>query len=127
MCTLHSFGESQTWPNSGHNGRKVCGFEVSCLTVWFSGAGKTTLLNALNGRNLNLFNVKGAVKINNKVADVKTITTTTAYVQQEDLLWPSMTAREHLVFQAMVRMGNHFSLHDKAKRINQVLREVGEI
>ena len=89
-----------------------------------SGAGKTTLLNVLTARNLANFKVDGCVKINGQIADINTITTMSAYVQQIDLFIATLTVREHLVFQAMVRMDQSISDEDKADRINEVMREL---
>ena len=93
----------------------------------FSGAGKTTLLNVLTARNLSRVDVSGVVKINGQVADVKMITELTAYVQQVDLFIPLLTVREHLVFQAMVRMDRNIPLNVRAARINQVMEEVSVV
>lgn len=89
-----------------------------------SGAGKTTLLNVLTARNLNEFRVDGVVKINNRIADVDTITTMSAYVQQLDLLIPILTVREHLIFQAMVRMPSNTSDDARLKRVADVMSEM---
>ena len=89
-----------------------------------SGAGKTTLLNVLTARNLSTFIVDGVVKINHQIADVQTITSLTAYVQQSDMFIPTLTVREHLVFQALIRMSSQIPLKAKAVRINQVMSEV---
>lgn len=99
--------------------------ETTHLENVFSGAGKTTLLNVLTARNLSNFTVDGLVKINNEVADVHTISSSTAYVQQEDLFIPTLTVREHLVFHALIRMYKHIPISVKARRVNHVMREVG--
>lgn len=89
-----------------------------------SGAGKTTLLNVLTARNLAMVDVSGVVKINDNLADVQTITKLTAYVQQMDLFIPILTVREHLIFQAMVRMDRKIPMKARAARIHQVMVEV---
>lgn len=71
-----------------------------------------------------MFHVNGVVKINGKQADVQTITEMTAYVQQEDLFIPIMTVREHLIFQAMLRMDNKIPVKVRATRIQSVMEEV---
>ncbi|KAJ6219858.1 hypothetical protein RDWZM_005670 [Blomia tropicalis] len=92
-----------------------------------SGAGKTTLLNVLTARNLSQFTVDGCVKINDQIADVNMITTMSAYVQQVDLFIPTLTVREHLVFQSLVRMDMSLTLEQRAQRIDEVMRELSLI
>lgn len=89
-----------------------------------SGAGKTTLLNVLTARNLSNFVVEGCVKINGQIADVSMITSMSAYVQQQDLFLATLTVREHLVFQALIRMDPSISDELKAQRINEVMKEL---
>ena len=47
-----------------------------------------------------------------------------AYVQQQDLFIATLTVREHLVFQALVRMDQSISDEQKALRINEVMKEL---
>ncbi|KAH9395283.1 ATPase [Tyrophagus putrescentiae] len=89
-----------------------------------SGAGKTTLLNVLTARNLSNFAVDGTVKINGQVADVNKITAMSAYVQQQDLFIATLTVREHLTFQALVRMDPTTSDVEKVQRVNEVMKEL---
>lgn len=94
------------------------------LLFLYSGAGKTTLLNVLTARNLSNFRVDGCVKINGQIADVATITSMSAYVQQQDLFIPTLTVREHLIFQALVRMDQSLSDELKLERISEVMKEL---
>lgn len=91
----------------------------------YSGAGKTTLLNVLNCRNLSNFHVDGVIRINDRLADIDMITSMSAYVQQEDMFLPTLTVREHLIFQAMVRIPSTVSETAKIARVDQVMRELG--
>jgi ABC-type multidrug transport system ATPase subunit len=64
----------------------------------FSGSGKSTLINTLTGRNRGGMNVTGAVYVNGH--DIgRDITNISAYVQQNDLFYGTLTVREHLMFQ----------------------------
>lgn len=90
-----------------------------------SGAGKTTLLNVLNCRNLSNFYVDGEIKINDRLADVDTIMSMSAYVQQEDMFLPTLTVREHLIFQALLRMDASIPEDIKLQRIDKVMLELG--
>lgn len=47
-----------------------------------------------------------------------------AYVQQDDLFIASLTTREHLIFQAMLRMGRNVSYAQKIARVNDVIVEL---
>ena len=72
-----------------------------------SGAGKTSLLNALTFRNLAGLQVTGSRYVNQELVTPNSITSISAYVQQDDLFMGTLTVREHLVFQAMARMRHH--------------------
>ena len=90
-----------------------------------SGAGKTTLLNALNFRNRNDLLVEGEIKLNGKqVNTLEEISTLSAYVQQDDLFVGYLTVKEHLLFQAMLRMDENATKQDRLLRVDQVIREV---
>lgn len=47
-----------------------------------------------------------------------------AYVQQDDLFIGSLTTKEHLIFQAMLRMGRGVTYQQKLIRVNEVLNEL---
>lgn len=47
-----------------------------------------------------------------------------AYVQQDDLFIAALTTREHLIFQAMLRMGRKIPYSQKVSRVNEVLSEL---
>ena len=63
-----------------------------------SGAGKTTLLNHLSGRLIsNNLTKSGTIKINNVDRSlVKGFSAFSAYVQQDDVLFETMTVREYM-------------------------------
>lgn len=63
-----------------------------------SGAGKTTLLNALTFRNQNNTVLTGVRSSNGIPLTQSTLTAQSSYVQQDDLFYPHLTVREHLVF-----------------------------
>ncbi|XP_050099637.1 protein white [Anopheles aquasalis] len=91
-----------------------------------SGAGKTTLLNAL------AFRSPPGVKISpNAVRALNGVPVTAeqmrarcAYVQQDDLFIPSLTTKEHLMFQALLRMGRDVPHSVKMHRVDEVLQEL---
>lgn len=89
-----------------------------------SGAGKTTLLNALTFRNQNNTVLTGVRSSNGIPLTQSTLTAQSSYVQQDDLFYPHLTVREHLVFHAMVRMDRNIPESQRIKRVNEVLTEL---
>ncbi|XP_046816687.1 protein white isoform X1 [Vespa crabro] len=89
-----------------------------------SGAGKTTLLNALTFRSGPDVTVSGLMAANGKRVSSKVLTSRTAYVQQDDLFIGTLTVKEHLLFQAMVRMDKYISFEQRKKRVNEVINEL---
>lgn len=89
-----------------------------------SGAGKTTLLNVLTSRNLRLLDVDGEVLVNGQNVG-ESITKLSAYVQQDDLFIGTLSVREHLVFQALLRMDKHLSYDERMTRVDEVILELG--
>lgn len=88
-----------------------------------SGAGKTTLLNALafrvtRGVQVSSYSVR---LLNGQRVGAKEMQARCAYVQQDDLFIGSLTVREHLMFQALVRMPHDISKRQRRQRVDQVL------
>eukprot|EP01084_Bolivina_argentea_P204188 348661_1 len=73
-----------------------------------SGAGKSTLLNTLSGRiNLNEQKISGELFINGNKINVqqqKIIKSLNAYIPQTDILCPTQTVKEALMFYAKLRL-----------------------
>ena len=67
-----------------------------------SGAGKSTLLNALTFRNLGGLAVQGIRFANGVPVSPNSLTSVSAYVQQDDMFIGTLTVREHLNFQVRV-------------------------
>ena len=89
-----------------------------------SGAGKSTLLNTLLFRNLSGLKVSGLRLANNKLVTPTSLTAVSAYVQQDDLLIGSLTVREHLTFQALVRMDRDIPDKTRMVKVNEIIQEV---
>lgn len=90
-----------------------------------SGAGKTSLLNALNFRNNESLNVYGEIKVNGQLVKCQNeLSSISGYVQQDDMFIGSLTVRETLLFQAMLRMDESFSNEKRLKRVEEVMQEV---
>lgn len=89
-----------------------------------SGAGKTTLLNSLVFRNTNGLNITGDRRINGHLVDGPTLSALSAYIQQQDLFIGSLTPREHLTFQALLRMQKEIPYKQRLVRVEETLVEV---
>ncbi|CAH0395501.1 unnamed protein product [Bemisia tabaci] len=88
-----------------------------------SGAGKTTLLNTLTFRN-NGNIVSGQRAVNGIPINSTTLSSLSAYVQQDDLFIGTLTVREHLVFQALVRMDPQIPYSQRMIRVEEVIKEL---
>jgi ABC-type multidrug transport system fused ATPase/permease subunit len=90
-----------------------------------SGAGKTTLLNVLNFRNRGQLTIDGQVCVNGQlINEIDEIASISGYVQQDDLFVGSLTVKENLIFQAMLRMDKKFTPAERYDRVEQVLQDV---
>ncbi|GFG38120.1 hypothetical protein Cfor_07570, partial [Coptotermes formosanus] len=89
-----------------------------------SGAGKTTLLNTLMFRSLPNLQVTGRRAVNGIPVNCTTLASLSAYVQQDDLFIGTLTVREHLVFQALVRMDRDIPYHRRMARVDEVISEL---
>ncbi|CAG0920875.1 unnamed protein product [Notodromas monacha] len=96
------------------------------LPSHLSGAGKTTLLNALTCRTKSSTAVSGVIRLNGAPAGANALTAVSAYVTQHDLFMPNLTVREHLQFQATVRIPSAaMSADTKMARVEDVIAELG--
>ena len=82
-----------------------------------SGAGKSTLLNTFLFRYSEGLDISGTRIADGEVVTPTNLTSVSAYVQQEDLFIPSLSVKEHLVFQSRVRMDKHLSRYVKGRTI----------
>ncbi|CAF0812382.1 unnamed protein product [Adineta steineri] len=97
-----------------------------------SSSGKTTLINILSGRPLSrqlIFDSnKGHIYINKqKITDNHILVEQCGYVEQPNELGPlieSITVREHLVFQAMLRLPVTVSDTERYNRINFLIKKL---
>ncbi|XP_044732202.1 protein white [Chrysoperla carnea] len=89
-----------------------------------SGAGKTTLLNTLTFCSPASVIVSGTRCINGIPINNTSLRSMSAYVQQDDLFIGTLTVKEHLVFQALVRMDRNIPYKQRMQRVNEVLSEL---
>ena len=90
-----------------------------------SGAGKTTLLNVLTFRNRGNLTIMGTVKINGKIISKSSeLASISSYVEQDDIFIGTLKVKEHLKFQAMLRMGRNATNQQKNDRVEEILNEV---
>lgn len=91
-----------------------------------SGAGKTTLLNVLTMRRSspNLL-IDGEVQLNGNNVSREHFAQMSAYVQQQDLFIATLTVREQLIFQAILRMERKIPYDQRLKRVEEVISELG--
>ncbi|KAL2348973.1 hypothetical protein Fmac_002973 [Flemingia macrophylla] len=88
-----------------------------------SGAGKSTLLDGLAGR-IASGSLKGRVSLDGATVSASLIKRTSAYIMQEDRLFPMLTVYETLMFAADFRLGP-LSLADKKQRVEKLIEQLG--
>lgn len=88
-----------------------------------SGAGKSTMLDALAGR-IARGSLMGRVSLDGMVMNPSLIKRTSAYVMQEDRLFPMLTVYETLMFAADFRLGS-ISTDDKKQRVERLIQQLG--
>ena len=94
---------------------------LQCILIYFLGAGKTTLLNFLSGREISQ-NLKktGQILLNSyNRDDLANYSTYSAYVQQDDILFQTMTVRECLTFAALLKLNAAEDV--KLERVNKMI------
>ncbi|XP_043799072.1 ABC transporter G family member 3-like [Apis laboriosa] len=107
--------------------KDVCGVAYPgelLIIMGSSGAGKTTLLNALTFRSGCGVIASGVMAANGRRVSSTILTSRTAYVQQDDLFVGTLTVKEHLLFQAMVRMDRKIPMEQRFDRVHQVINEL---
>jgi ABC-type glutathione transport system ATPase component len=85
-----------------------------------SGAGKTTFVDVLAGRT----DYSGSYTMNGQDVTAEMIRKKSAYVQQEDMFFPYLTVREHLWFQAQLRLPSTMAQDEKDGGVFSHIRAV---
>ncbi|THG12206.1 ABC transporter G family member 6-like [Camellia sinensis] len=129
----HSFHVVEP-PLSGENatGTKILLNEISgeardgeiLAVLGASGSGKSTLIDALANR-IAKGSLKGTVTLNGEALESRLLKVISAYVMQDDLLFPMLTVEETLVFAAEFRLPRTLSKSKKKMRVQALIDQLG--
>ncbi|KAK7396530.1 hypothetical protein VNO78_17601 [Psophocarpus tetragonolobus] len=89
-----------------------------------SGSGKSTLIDALADR-ISKESLKGTVTLNGDVLESSLLKVISAYVMQDDLLFPMLTVEETLMFAAQFRLPRSLSKSKKKARVQALIDQLG--
>ncbi|KAL8136470.1 hypothetical protein V2J09_002471 [Rumex salicifolius] len=89
-----------------------------------SGSGKSTLIDALANR-IAKGSLKGSVTLNGEPLESRLLKVISAYVMQDDLLYPMLTVQETLTFAAEFRLPRTLSKSKKKARVQQLIDQLG--
>ncbi|XP_062213477.1 ABC transporter G family member 6-like [Phragmites australis] len=89
-----------------------------------SGAGKSTLIDALADR-IQRESLCGAVTLNGEALDGRLLKVISAYVMQDDLLYPMLTVAETLMYSAEFRLPRSLSASKKRSRVQALIDQLG--
>ncbi|XP_020213033.1 ABC transporter G family member 20-like [Cajanus cajan] len=89
-----------------------------------SGSGKSTLIDALAGR-ISKDSLKGSLTLNGDALESSLLKVISAYVMQDDLLFPMLTVEETLTFAAEFRLPRSLSKSKKKARVHALIDQLG--
>ncbi|KAJ1261342.1 hypothetical protein BS78_09G022200 [Paspalum vaginatum] len=89
-----------------------------------SGSGKSTLVDALAGR-IARDSLRGGVTLNGEPLQGRRLRSISAYVMQDDLLYPMLTVRETLQFAAEFRLPRALPPERKRARVDALVDQLG--
>jgi ABC-type multidrug transport system ATPase subunit len=89
-----------------------------------SGSGKSTLIDALANRIVKE-SLRGSVTLNGESLDSNLLKVISAYVMQDDLLYPMLTVEETLMFAAEFRLPRSLPTKEKKKRVQALIDQLG--
>lgn len=89
-----------------------------------SGSGKSTLIDALACR-ISKESLKGAITLNGEPLDFRLLKVISAYVMQDDLLYPMLTVEETLMFAAEFRLPRTLKKSKKKMRVQALIDQLG--
>lgn len=89
-----------------------------------SGSGKSTLIDALANR-IAKESLKGSVTLNGEQLESRLLKVISAYVMQDDLLYPMLTVEETLMFSAEFNLPRTLSKSKKNLRVQALIDQLG--
>lgn len=89
-----------------------------------SGSGKSTLIDALANR-IAKESLGGSITLNGEVLESRLLKIISAYVMQDDLLFPMLTVKETLMFSAEFRLPRSLSKQRKQARVQALIDQLG--
>ncbi|KAG2309330.1 hypothetical protein Bca4012_081694 [Brassica carinata] len=89
-----------------------------------SGSGKSTLIDALANR-IARGSLRGTVKLNGETLHSRMLKVISAYVMQDDLLFPMLTVEETLMFAAEFRLPRSLPKSKKKLRVQALIEQLG--
>ncbi|KAG8365815.1 hypothetical protein BUALT_Bualt17G0011100 [Buddleja alternifolia] len=89
-----------------------------------SGSGKSTLIDALANR-MAKGSLKGSITLNGEQLESRLLKVISAYVMQDDLLFPMLTVEETLMFAAEFRLPRTLSKSKKKIRVQALIDQIG--
>uniref|UniRef100_A0A7N0TLA3 ABC transporter domain-containing protein n=1 Tax=Kalanchoe fedtschenkoi TaxID=63787 RepID=A0A7N0TLA3_KALFE len=89
-----------------------------------SGSGKSTLIDALANR-IAKGSLKGTVTLNGETLESRLLKVISAYVMQDDLLFPMLTVEETLMYAAEFRLPRTLSKSKKKQRVQALIDQLG--
>ncbi|KAK8593336.1 hypothetical protein V6N13_043069 [Hibiscus sabdariffa] len=89
-----------------------------------SGSGKSTLIDALAGR-IAKESLKGEVTLNGEALESRMLKRISAYVMQDDMLYPMLTVEETLMFAAEFRLPYSLPKSNKKMRVQALIDQLG--
>lgn len=89
-----------------------------------SGCGKSTLMDALANR-IAKGSLKGTITLNNEQLESRLLKVISAYVMQDDLLFPMLTVEETLMFAAEFRLPRTLTKSKKKLRVQTLIDQLG--
>ncbi|KAH7537321.1 ABC transporter G family member 6 [Ziziphus jujuba] len=89
-----------------------------------SGSGKSTLIDALANR-IAKGSLKGTMTLNGEAIESRLLKVISAYVMQDDLLFPMLTVEETLMFAAEFRLPRTLSKSKKKMRVQALIDQLG--
>lgn len=88
-----------------------------------SGSGKSSLLNILTG--FTTTNVTGTIKINGSTQNYKHVRNQSAYIMQDQNLYPLLHVSESMTFAIKLKTGLKMNSKQQKEKINSILKQLG--